>query len=99
MDFWSLGLTVAIILLAVAWMYSWRKTRTGSSSPSEAGSRSIPVRKNVLILMFFAYGALLGVFGIMVAVGVDAKDAYDLVGVPFVALIGGTLAVAKDLIE
>ena len=99
MDFWSLGLTIAIVLLAGALVYSWRKTRQGSSNPSTASSGSIPVRKNVLILMFVAYGALLGVFGIMVAVGVDAEDAYDLIGVPFVALIGGTLAVAKDLIE
>ena len=58
-----------------------------------------PIRLNVLLLFGAAYGSIVGLFLIMVANNVTPKDAYDLIGVPFVALIGGTLAVAKDLIS
>ena len=61
--------------------------------------RGIPIRKNVLILMGAAYGSLIAIFVIMISAGLEPKAAYDLIGVPFVALIGGTLAVAKDLLE
>ncbi|MDE2768202.1 MAG: hypothetical protein OXU26_01605 [Acidobacteriota bacterium] len=57
-----------------------------------------PIRVNVLALLVIAYGSIIGLFAILVGAGVDPKTAYDLIGVPFVALIGGTLAVAKDLI-
>lgn len=57
-----------------------------------------PIRVNVLALLIIAYGSIIGLFAILVGAGVDPKTAYDLIGVPFVALVGGTLAVAKDLI-
>jgi len=57
-----------------------------------------PIRVNVLALLLIAYGSIIGLFAILVGAGVDPKTAYDLIGIPFVALIGGTLAVAKDLI-
>ena len=60
MDFWSLGLTIAVVILVAALVYSQWKIRQVGSTPGEASSGSIPIRKNVLILMFFAYGALLG---------------------------------------
>ena len=56
------------------------------------------IRLNVLLLMLMAYGSLLVIFFGLVGYGVAAETAYDLISTPFVALIGGTLAVAKDLI-
>jgi hypothetical protein len=61
--------------------------------------KGIPFRKNVLAVLTLAYSSLLILFGVMVLFGVDPEKAYDLISVPFVALIGGTLAVAKDLIS
>lgn len=55
-------------------------------------------RKNVLTLMLVAYLSIFLIFVVMVLCGVDAKDAYDKISVPFVALIGGTLAITKDLL-
>lgn len=69
------------------------------SGKSENNPKSgIPLRKNVLLLLFIAYLSLFGMFVVMILSRVEAKEAYNLIGVPFVALIGGTLAVAKDLI-
>ena len=56
------------------------------------------IRLNVLLLMLMAYGSLLVIFFGLVGYGVAAETAYHLISTPFVALIGGTLAVAKDLI-
>lgn len=56
------------------------------------------IRPNVLLLMLMAYGSLLLIFFGLVGYGVAAETAYNLISTPFIALIGGTLAVAKDLI-
>ena len=56
------------------------------------------IRPNVLALMFLSYGSLLAVLFGLICFGVDPKEAFNLVNTPFVALIGGTLAVAKDLL-
>lgn len=55
-------------------------------------------RPNLLIVIVVAYAAVVGIFCLMLWNGVDAKTAFDLVSTPFIALIGGTLAIAKDLI-
>ncbi len=55
-------------------------------------------RPNVLLLMLLAYGSVIGLFVGLVLSGLGAMEAYNLVSVPFVALIGGTLAVVKDLL-
>ena len=61
---------------------------------------SVKWRKNVLFLLGLAYGSLLLLFGIMTnSDNTTAKEAYELLGVPFVALVGGTLTIAKDLID
>ena len=60
---------------------------------------SIWWRKNVLALLSMAYGSLLILFILMTAFGATSKEAYEVLGVPFVALIGGTLTIAKDLID
>ena len=66
------------------------------------GQQELPfwkkIRPNVLILMLMAYVSLLVMFFGLVGYGVAAEDAYNMISTPFVALIGGTLAVAKDLI-
>ena len=66
--------------------------------PSQSQSKGINWRKNVLTVLGIAYAALLLIFVVMVLWGVEPKMAYDSVDTPFVALIGGTLAIAKDLL-
>ena len=58
----------------------------------------IPFRKNVLALMGIAYGVLFLVFAVLAIFDTPAS-AYGIIGGPFVALIGGTLAIAKDLVR
>ncbi len=58
-----------------------------------------PIRINVLTLLLVTYGAIVGLFMAMIVNGAEPKEAWDMVSVPFVALVGGTLAVAKDLIQ
>ena len=57
-----------------------------------------PLRWNLLMLMFLAYGSIFGFFMVLVWFGSDPKEAYNLISVPFVALVGGTLAIVKDLL-
>ena len=56
------------------------------------------IRPNVLILMIVAYGTLVGVLGILIWSDVDPQVAFNLISTPLVALVGGTLAVVKDLL-
>ena len=58
----------------------------------------IPWRKNVLWLMILAYAAVLIIFGGLIWKGATSSDAYDVIKEPLMALIGGTLALAKDLV-
>lgn len=61
--------------------------------------RAVLWRKNVLALVGAGYGTLLIVFGAMVWPGKMTPDiAYEVVKGPLMALIGGSLAIAKDLI-
>ena len=59
-----------------------------------------PLRKNVLSLFGFGYASLLLVFlGLSTSSNVDAGDVADLIQGPLMALIGGSIAVAKDLLQ
>lgn len=59
----------------------------------------IPWRKNVLFLVSAGYVTLLIIFGAMMwPGGVEAAVAYEVVKSPLMALIGGSLAISKDLI-
>lgn len=58
----------------------------------------VPLRKNVLILVMSGYVSLLIIFGAMCVGGLTAEDAYEVVKSPLMALIGGSLAISKDLI-
>ena len=62
------------------------------------GDKNRSWRKNVLAVLLMAYGSLLTIFFLLIWQDVEATTAFDLVGVPFMALIGGTLAIAKDLL-
>ena len=57
-------------------------------------------RKNVLVLVLSGYAVLLVIFISMMWPGnLSAKDAYDVLEGPLMALIGGSLALSKDLID
>lgn len=61
--------------------------------------QTTPIRMNVLILVGIGYLSLLIMFGAMVwPGGMDAESAYEVVKGPLMALIGGSLAISKDLI-
>ena len=58
-----------------------------------------PLRKNVLILVCVGYGVVTVMFVAMMWPGEMTPDqAYEVVQGPLMALIGGSLAIAKDLI-
>ena len=80
-------------------MSNENNTNNKQQDGSSGNKKSIPFRKNVFFVLMLAYASLLILFGVMVCFGVNPEKAYNLIGVPFVALIGGTLAVVKDLIE
>lgn len=56
-------------------------------------------RKNVLALVGMGYAATIIVFVALMAVNMSVSEAYDIVSAPLMALIGGSLAIAKDLIR
>ena len=96
MTIWLILLTIAVAALAVRWVYTaWNARQHSTTAGQENGVR---LRINVLLLLLFAYASLGGLFAGMVLAGLDVQQAYDNISVPFVALIGGTLAVVKDLI-
>ena len=60
----------------------------------------IPLRRNVLVLVGAGYATLLLVFFFMMWPGGTTADvAYEVVKGPLMALIGGSLAISKDLIN
>ena len=60
-----------------------------------------PLRTNVLLLIGGGYVTLLVIFMFLVfeKTGMTAEQAYDIVKSPLMALIGGSLALSKDLIS
>ena len=60
----------------------------------------IPWRRNVLTLVISGYAVLFLIFVAMMWPGeMKAAVAYEVVKGPMMALIGGSLAIAKDLIN
>ena len=96
---WLSVLTAVLVFTVTALL--WKKFANGSTDKGSGEGRKVIVwRKNVLCLLGVAYGSLIGMFALMSFLGgVPAMEAYDKISVPFVALIGGTLAVVKDLID
>lgn len=59
----------------------------------------IPWRKNVLTLVLAGYATVLFMFYWMVqGGGLTAEEAYNIVEAPLMAIVGGSLAISKDLI-
>ena len=73
---------------------------TISCSPARESKKTMktPIRTNVLILIIASYVAVLAIFISMAAGQMTATEAYEVVKGPLMALIGGSLAIAKDLI-
>ena len=86
---------LTILLLLVGGMVAFRMYRT----TREPESKGVTIRTNVLLLLGIAYGSIIAIFGLMIWQDVEASTAYEAISVPFVALIGGTLTVVKDLID
>ena len=59
-----------------------------------------PWRKNVLWLVGFGYLATMTVYFVLIfGVNMTADAAYQMVQGPLMTLIGGSLAIAKDLLQ
>ena len=58
-----------------------------------------PIRWNVIVLIAFGYATVLTMFVIVaIAEGAPSAIGVDLIQASLMALIGGTLAIAKDLV-
>jgi Na+/H+ antiporter NhaD/arsenite permease-like protein len=98
MTAWLIVLTIVVVALVAGLYYAVRKSRQGTPEAGQETREGRPLRWNVLIVLLLAYIALGGLFVGMVEYGLGPQDAFDNISVPFVALIGGTLAVVKDLL-
>ena len=88
----------AVILGALITLVAGQWIGRRGKRETDGTKNGVQWRKNVLMLLGMAYGSLMLIFIVMICWGTTPKEAYDLLGVPFVALIGGTLTIAKDLI-
>lgn len=57
------------------------------------------LRKNVIVLVGLGYATVMIGFLAMVFGGREAGDAYDSIKEPLMALIGGSLALSKDVLN
>ena len=58
------------------------------------------LRWNVLVLVLTGYLVISGMFLVMtLAEGKAPQDAYEIIEAPLMALVGGSLAIAKDLLR
>lgn len=74
-------------------------TEPEKNKKKEKVKNLIPLRKNVLLLVGMGYFMVLAVFiGIAWGCG-TASEAFELVKSPLMALIGGSLALSKDLVD
>ena len=74
----------------------------GSSTITLEGKNDMKVswRKNVLVLVGAGYAIIFFVFLMLLFKGgMKVSEAYDIINGPVMALIGGSLAIAKDLIN
>lgn len=61
---------------------------------------AVPWRKNVLLLVGMGYTMVLIVFVFLVwKGGKEAADAYKFIEAALMALVGGSLALSKDLVD
>ena len=57
------------------------------------------LRKNVIVLVGLGYFTVMVGFVAMLFGGLGAHDAYDSIKEPLMALIGGSLALSKDVLN
>ena len=88
----------AAAAVGIAAYGAFKRRGASSVAEGEGDGKSLPWRKNVLAALLLAYASLLVVFVVMLWAGAEPKDAFDAINVPFVALVGGTLAIVKDLV-
>lgn len=75
-------LAVPVAMIGVGWLL-WRF--------------DVQIRWNVLLLVGMGYLVIAVLFGVLAASGtMDSQEAYEIVQAPLIALIGGSLAIAKD---
>ena len=80
-------------------MAQGKETENGGSPVRLRDCFVTPIRLNVLLLVGAGYLTVLVMFAAMVWKGtMKASEAYDVVKGPLMALIGGSLAISKDLI-
>lgn len=58
-----------------------------------------PLRSNVLLLMAFGYASCLAGFFALWHGGLSPADAWGTIKDPLMALVGGSIALAKDLLQ
>lgn len=80
-----LVLTVPIVMVGVGWLLSrW----------------NVQIRWNVLLLVGMGYLVITVLFGVLsYSNAMNSQQAYEIVQAPLIALIGGSLAIAKDLVN
>lgn len=89
---WIPWVSVVVILFLTLWfILEIRNPR----------SKKVVIRVNVLFLMSMSYGVILTIF-LFLVLGpgkMTAETAWNILEAPIMALIGGTLAISKDLIQ
>ena len=59
-----------------------------------------PFRTNIIALVGLGYGSVMvGFLSLWLGAGQPSVDAYDAIKEPLMALIGGSLALAKDVLR
>lgn len=87
-------ITILILIGFAIWI-----TRKRENHPQGTLRRKVLLRKNVLSLVGFGYATVTLFFIFMCWKGnLDPTQAYDVIQSALMALIGGSLAIAKDLI-
>ena len=86
----AVSFVILIVLLFVSLHFRAKKSLKG-----------VIIRWNVLYLMTVAYITVIGLFVAIIhqKTGLEADDAWSILEGPLMAIIGGTLAISKDLIE
>lgn len=83
----------AVIAAGVASMLWWILPRLQGVMPTR------PLRLNLLTLIAGGYLVVAGIFAVLAASNLTAAEAYDAVQGPLMALVGGSIALAKDLLR
>ena len=89
------GLVFAVLAGAIAVaVYLWRR----KADPNRG---KVIIRTNIIYLLTLAYFTVGLLFIVLVFKenAMTAKDAWNILEAPLMALIGGTLAISKDLLD